>query len=177
MYIYTTADDGSHPEVLTRIKMTSSAFVCNPPPATIVEYILFGTMQVSVGSFVLQYAGYNAVIPTGCSASLVFTFPQNILAANPTLSIVPVVSGSLLSTTPSVITTNTGSPAALVTVVNNPAHGSGATGAITVVPAPKGKQTAKGEVTSGTQIPGAVVNTSPAANMGKGKQRFLRVTS
>ena len=185
IYIYTTADDGSRPEILTRIKMTSSAFVCNPPPSTIVEYIIFGTMQVSVGSFVLQYAGYNSVLPRGCSASLAFTFPPSILAANPGLGVVnPVIPpGALLSTSPNTITTNAGAGLLMTpaVVVANPQLS--VVNLVTVAPTPKSQQTGKGELPFGTPLPPKVVDTSPARDnkgakndkgLGKGKQKFLR---
>ena len=74
IYIYTNYDDGSRPEVVSRIKLIP--FPCTPaaPTTTEVSSVLFGTMRITVGSFVLLYAGYNTRL-NGCSASQVFGFP------------------------------------------------------------------------------------------------------
>jgi hypothetical protein len=74
IYIYTNYDDGNHPEVVSRIKLIP--FPCTPaaPLTTEVSSVLFGTMRVTVGNFVLLYAGYNTRL-NGCSASQVFGFP------------------------------------------------------------------------------------------------------
>ena len=95
IYVYTTADDGSRPEVLTRIMLTNAAFVCNAPLTTQVAYILIGTMEVGVGNFVVQYAGFNSASQRGCQSSFVFSFPAPISAPgqlNPVLSpVIPMV--------------------------------------------------------------------------------------
>lgn len=74
IYIYTNYDDGNHPEVVSRIKLIP--FPCTPaaPLTTEVSSLLFGTMRITVGNFVLLYAGYNTRL-NGCSASQVFEFP------------------------------------------------------------------------------------------------------
>ena len=76
IYIYTNFDDGSRPEIVTRIKLIP--FPCSPaaPTSTEVNSVLFGTMRVTVGNFVLLYAGYNTRL-SGCSASQVFGFPAS----------------------------------------------------------------------------------------------------
>ena len=75
MYLYTSFDDGSHPEIATRIKLVPVP--CSPaaPTTTIVTTLLFGTMRVIDANFVLLYSGYRALNILGCAASQVFSFP------------------------------------------------------------------------------------------------------
>ena len=75
MYVYTNFDDGSHPEIVARIKLV--LVPCSPaaPTDTIVTTLLFGTMRVIDANFVLLYSGYSALNIPGCSASQVFSFP------------------------------------------------------------------------------------------------------
>ena len=109
IYVYTTADDGSRPEVLTRIKLTNAAFVCNAPLTTLVNYILIGTMEIGVGNFVVQYAGYNSAAQRGCQASYEFSFP----GVNSLQGVSPINAQGQLEISPSVsLSVNSISPTA-----------------------------------------------------------------
>jgi hypothetical protein len=72
-YVFTSLDDGSFPEIKSRIKMTNTAFPCDAAASTIVSYILFGTMQLVEGAaaFILRAAGLTTQIP-GCNAHYIY---------------------------------------------------------------------------------------------------------
>ena len=167
IYVYTTADDGSRPEVLTRIKLTNAAFVCNAPLTTLVNYILIGTMEIGVGNFVVQYAGYNSPAQRGCQSSFEFSFP----VVNSLQGVNPINAQGQLDITPSVLVpVNSISPTASQALQLNdgvlvPQLPFGTPVIVLPVQLPKGVKEAPGPKNSGPK------NGVPD---GKGKSKFLR---
>ena len=72
-YVFTNYDEGSYRDVGSRIMMTNKAFPCSASAATLVSFILFGTMQIpeETAEFVLRAAGFTTPLP-GCNADYTY---------------------------------------------------------------------------------------------------------